>query len=78
MKELLDLLEERVSVLLEETRTLRQENKRLLLELTNTSASLKEENRMLREALAREQSVKETATQRIDARLSRLKERLPE
>ncbi len=77
MKELLDLLEERITRLLEETNGLRLENDRLRQELAS-GASLGEENRTLRDALAQEVSVRETATRRIDELLSRLKERIPE
>ena len=78
MKELLDLLEERIGGLLEETHSLRLENDRLRQELATGTSSLTEENHALRDALAQEQTVRETATHRIDALLLRLKERLPE
>ena len=72
MKELLDLLEERVASLLVETHTLRQENERLRRELQESAAPLAEENTTLRAALTEERSVRETAVQRIDALLHRI------
>ena len=78
MKELLDLLEERVTALLRETQALKQENENLRRELTEKTVPLAEENRSLHDALAQEQAVKEAAAKRIDALLLRITERLPE
>ena len=78
MKELLDLLEERVTSLLEETDALRQENTQLQRDLAEKTGSLAEENSALREALAQERTARETAASRIDALLQRLTTRLPE
>ncbi len=78
MKELLDLLEERVTALLQETQALRQENETLRRELSDKTAPLAEENRSLHDALAQEQAIKETAAKRIDALLLRITERIPE
>ena len=72
MKELLDLLEERVTALLDEVRALQQENAQLKQDLTDKLGPLTEENSALRDALAQEQTARETAANRIDALLQRL------
>ena len=78
MKELLDLLEERVTSLLEETHALKQENARLRRELVEKTGPLAEENAALQEALAQERNARETAANRIDALLQRLTRHMPE
>lgn len=78
MKELLDLLEERVTALLEEVRSLRLENDQLRRDLADKIAPLAEENASLQEALLQEQITRETAADRIDALLRRLSEHKPE
>lgn len=78
MKELLDLLEERVTSLVEETDALRQKNTQLQQDLAEKTGSLAEENSALREALAQERTAREAAASRIDALLQRLTKHLPE
>ena len=78
MKELLDLLDERVASLLEEAHALRQENARLQRDLTEKTGPLSEENAALKEALAQERNARETAANRIDALLQRLTKHMPE
>ena len=78
MKELLDLLEERVTSLMEEVHALRQENTQLRQALEDQSTSLAEENTVLREALSQEHTVREMAANRIDALLQRLTRQMPE
>ncbi len=78
MKELLDLLDERVTSLLEEVHVLRQENAQLQRDLSEKTGSLAEENSALREALAQERNARETAANRIDALLQRLTKHMPE
>ena len=78
MKELLDLLDERVTSLLEEVHGLRQENEQLWQDLTDKIDPLEKENAALKEALAQERTAKETAAERIDALLQRLTKRTPE
>lgn len=78
MKELLDMLEARVASLLDERDHLRQEIETLRGELERAEGPLQEEVSSLREELAREKAVREVATQRIDALLLRVKERIPE
>ena len=78
MKELLDLLDERVTSLLEEVHGLRQENEQLWRDLTDKTDPLEKENAALKEALAQERTARETAAERIDALLQRLTKRMPE
>ena len=78
MKELLDLLEERVNSLLGEVQALRRENDQLRRDLADKVAPLADENASLKNALAEEQTTRETAARRIDALLRRLSERMPE
>jgi len=78
MKELLDLLDERVTSLLEEVHGLRQENEQLQQDLMDIIDPLEKENAMLKEALAQERTAKETAVERIDALLRRLTKPMPE
>ena len=78
MKELLDLLDERVTSLLEEVHGLRQENEQLQQDLVDIIDPLEKENAMLKEALAQERTAKETAVGRIDALLRRLTKPMPE
>ncbi len=78
MKELLDLLDERVTSLLEEVHGLRRENEQLRHDLTDKTDPLEKENAMLKEALAQERTAKETAAERIDGLLQRLTKRMSE
>lgn len=78
MKELLDLLDEGVTSLMEEVRTLRRENNQLRQDMAELTGPLTEENAALHKALAEEQNTRETAVQRIDALLQRLTDRIPE
>ena len=78
MNELLDLLETRVTALLDEVQALRAENEQLRRDLTEKTGPLAEENAALQEALAQEKSARETAATRIDGLLQRLTERMPE
>ncbi len=78
MKELLDVLDERVASLLREIDALRQENAQLRQGLAEKTGSLAEENAALQEALAQERIAKQTAASRIDSLLQRLAEHMPE
>lgn len=78
MKELLDLLEERVTALIDEVRDLRRDNAQMKQELKEKIDSLAEENSALRDTLAQEQNTRETAASRIDALLQRLTEHTAE
>jgi cell division protein ZapB len=78
MKELLDLLEERVTSLLGEVDAVRQENTRLRQDLTEKAGLLAEENATLKEALAQERNARESAANRIDALLQRLAKHTPD
>ncbi len=78
MKELLDVLDDRVTSLLRETDALRRENAQLRQDLTEKTGSLAEENAALQEALAQERIAKQTAVSRIDSLLQRLAEHMPE
>lgn len=78
MNEILDLLEQHVLSLLEETDALRRENARLQRDLTEKTGLLAEEKSALQEALAQEKAARETAAERINALLQRLTERKPE
>ncbi len=78
MKELLDALDERVTTLLGEIDSLRQENIQLRQDLAEKTAPLAEENAALQEALAQERIAKQTAVSRIDSLLQRLAEHMPE
>ena len=72
--ELIDLLETRVTALLSQLETLREENRRLQEEVEGGLSALAEENRTLREALEEERTVKDAVLTRIDALLLRLKD----
>lgn len=72
MKELLDLLEERVGALMDEVQILQRENVQMKQNLADITGPLTEENSALRDALAQEQSARETAASRIDTLLQRL------
>ncbi len=72
--ELIDLLETRVTALLSQLETLREENRSLREEVEGGLSALAEENRALREALEEERTVKDTVLARIDALLLRLKD----
>ena len=72
MKELLDLLDERVASLMQEVDVLRQENTNLRREMAEQAAPLVSENQTLRDALSQEKAVREAAAGRIDALLNRL------
>ena len=78
MKELLDMLEERVTSLMEEMHALRLDNERLQRDLAEKTGPLAEENATLKEALSQERTAKETAANRIDALLQRLTKHMPE
>ncbi len=78
MKELLDLLDERVTSLLEEVHGLRRKNEQLRQDLAGKIGPLEKENATLKEALAQERAAKETAAERIDTLLQRLTKRMPE
>ena len=78
MKELLDLLEERVTSLLGEVDAVRRENARLRRDLTEKAGLLAEENATLKEALAQERTARENAANRIDSLLQRLAKHMPE
>ncbi len=70
-------LEEHVLRLISETEHLRQEHERLQQNATLHETALntvKEENRLLKEALVQEQQIKEDVLKRIDALLERLKD----
>lgn len=72
--ELIDLLETRVTALLSQLETLREENRRLREEVEGGLSALAEENRILKEALDEERTVKDAVLTRIDALLLRLKD----
>ncbi|MBZ2172616.1 cell division protein ZapB [Nitratidesulfovibrio sp. SRB-5] len=72
--ELIDLLETRVTALLSQLETLREENSRLREEVEGGLSALAEENRILKEALDEERTVKDAVLTRIDALLLRLKD----
>ena len=78
MKELLDLLEERVSSLMDEVHALRQENAQLRRDMTEKTAPLVEQNSVLQEALDQERNTREAAAKRLDALLQRLNEHMPD
>jgi FtsZ-binding cell division protein ZapB len=78
MKELLDQLELKISTLLDERDALRKELEELRGEQARALPPLREEITALKKELAEEQAVREAATQRIDALLLRVKERIPE
>lgn len=78
MKELLDTLEAKIVALLEERDSLHRELGELRGEQARAVEPLRQEIASLKEELATEQAVRETATQRIDALLLRVKERIPE
>ncbi len=74
--EVLNLLEERVQQLLDEVVQAREEKRRALEEVGVHIAevqNLKEENRLLKDALLQERQVKDDVQQRIDSLLERLK-----
>lgn len=73
--ELLDLLENRVTSLLAQLESLREENRTLREEVDNGLAALAEENRTLKEALGQERSVKDAVLGRIDSLLTTLKDK---
>lgn len=72
--ELIDLLETRVTALLSQLETLREENSRLREEVEGGLSALVEENRILKEALEEERTVKDAVLTRIDALLLRLRD----
>lgn len=72
--ELIDLLETRVMALLSQLETLREENGRLREEVEGGLSALVEENRILKEALEEERTVKDAVLTRIDALLLRLRD----
>ncbi|WP_353115669.1 cell division protein ZapB [Nitratidesulfovibrio sp.] len=72
--ELIDLLETRVTALLSQLETLREENSRLREEVEGGLSTLVEENRILKEALEEERTVKDAVLTRIDALLLRLRD----
>lgn len=78
MKELLDLLENHVTSLMEATNTLQQENIQLKQDIVKKTESLAEENAALREALVQERTAREAAAGRIDVLLQRLTKHLQE
>ena len=78
MKELLDLLEERVTSIMEEVHILRQENMQLRQDSTIKIEQMAEEVAELREALSKERDVKEMAANRIDTLLQRLTKQITE
>ncbi len=78
MKELLDLLDERVTSLLEEVHGLRRKKEQLLQDMADKIDPLEKENAMLKEALAQERTTRETAAERIDTLLQRLTKHMPE
>ena len=73
--ELLDLLENRVTSLLAQLESPREENRTLREEVDNGLAALAEENRTLKEALEQERSVKDAVLGRIDSLLTTLKDK---
>lgn len=71
--ELFDLLEQRVMDLYKEVLLLREENN--MLKVTSVGlAEMREENRVLKEALEREQSIHEQIHKRIDNLLATIHE----
>ncbi len=76
--ELLDLLENRISDLLERLERLEGENRRLNNELTQGRDTLLAENQSLKAALEEEKDNKAVVLRRIDALLSRLKDQTGE
>lgn len=71
--ELFDLLEQRVMDLYKEVLLLREENN--MLKVTSVGLSeMREENRILKEALEREQSIHEQIHERIDSLLATIHE----
>ncbi len=78
MNELLDQLEAKMIGLMDQCEALRRDNDMLRQEFDRTLTPLRQEVETLREELARERSVREATTQRIDALLLRVKERIPE
>ena len=72
--ELLDLLENRISDLLERLERLEGENRRLNNELTQGRDTLLAENQSLKAALEEEKDNKAVVLRRIDALLARLKD----
>ena len=72
MKEILDLLEERVRILMDEMETLRRENDRLRKDLAANATALAEENAALKAALDQERNTREAAALRIEALVQRL------
>lgn len=71
--ELFDLLEQRVMDLYKEVLLLREENN--MLKVTSVGlAEMREENRVLKEALEREQSIHEQIHKRIDNLLETIHE----
>lgn len=71
--ELFDLLEQRVMDLYKEILLLREENN--MLKVTSVGlAEMREENRVLKEALEREQSIHEQIYKRIDNLLATIHE----
>lgn len=75
--ELLDLLEQRVGVLLDEVTALRAENRRLREELA-AGQHKDEEIRALRDEVTQEKQVREQALTRVDALLRRIQSHLEE
>lgn len=76
--ELLDLLENRISDLLERLERLEGENRRLNNELTQGRDTLLAENQSLKAALEEEKDNKAVVLRRIDALLARLKDQTGE
>lgn len=75
--ELFDLLELRVTELLVQIETLREENK-ALQEKAASLDLLREENRALQEALEQERQLKEQLDGRINALIDTIRDHLPE
>lgn len=73
--ELLDQLEQRVTSLVTQLESLRDENRTLREEIDNGLAALADENRTLKEALEQERNVKDTVLGRIDTLLTQLKDK---
>jgi cell division septum initiation protein DivIVA len=76
--ELLDLLENRISDLLERLESLESENKRLKGELMQGRDTLLAENQSLKTALEDEKNNKAVVLRRIDVLLSKLKDQAGE
>ncbi len=75
--EIFNQLEEHVLRLISETEHLKQEHKLLLQNAASHELALntvKEENRLLKEALIQEQQIKDDVLKRIDILLERLKD----